>query len=95
MQLEAVPSHPIASYLGEETSTHLALPSFHQQGLPSASSSPDSTAPAPSAAPRKTCSPDPSPAPGTSWLQEEEEGTKRSGRTWGRWRGGIAQRVQV
>jgi len=27
-QLEAVASHPIASYLGEETSTHLTTTSF-------------------------------------------------------------------
>jgi len=45
-QLEAVSSHPIASYLGEETNTHLTTTSF--QGIvesnkvpPSASSSPD------------------------------------------------------
>jgi len=28
MQLEAIASRPIASYLGEETNTHLTTPSF-------------------------------------------------------------------
>ena len=28
MQLEAISSHPIASYLGEETNTHLTTTSF-------------------------------------------------------------------
>ena len=28
MQLEAIASHPIASYLGEETNTHLTTTSF-------------------------------------------------------------------
>ena len=46
MQLEAIASHPIASYVGEETNTYLTTPSFQavvesNKVSPSASSSPD------------------------------------------------------
>jgi len=46
VQLEAISSRPVASYLGEETNTHLTTPSCQvvvasNEVPPSASSSPD------------------------------------------------------
>jgi len=65
MKLEAIASHPIANYLGEETNNCLTITSFQVESKkvpPSATSSSDLTAPVPSAALHKTYSLDPSPA---------------------------------
>jgi len=67
MQLEAISPCPITCYLWEETNTHLTTTSFQvaaesNKVPPSASSSPDWTAPVPSATIHKTCALDPSPA---------------------------------
>jgi len=62
VQLETISSHPVTSYLGEETNTRLATTSFQvvvesDKVSPSASSRLNN--PIPSAGPHKTCSVDP------------------------------------
>jgi len=76
MQLEAVASCPVAGYLGEETNpaphcTLLSRSCREREGPPSASSSPDRAAPAPSAAPiRLVLQPPPQPGcPALDMLQ--------------------------
>ena len=66
-QFEAIPSSPITSYVREEADPQLTRISLQEviesdKGLPWASSSPDYTVPAPSAAFHKACAPDPSPS---------------------------------
>jgi len=58
MQLEAIASRPITSYLGEQTNTCLTTTSFQvvvESKKVSLQPPPDYTAPVPSATPRKTC----------------------------------------
>jgi len=65
-QLDAIASRPIAGYLGAETNPPLTPPSCQvavESDEVSCQPPPDWAAPAPSAAPHQTCSPDPSPAP--------------------------------
>jgi len=66
VQIKAITSHLIASYLGEVVDSHLIRTSFQVvvegKKVSQVSSSPDETIPVPTAAPHKSCAPDPSPA---------------------------------